>query len=298
MGEIWRLERGGDGYPSCLEDLDAIAGEGAPAELYGRGDRALIAGLDPSRTVTIVGARQATAIGREAAAELAGSLTAAGVLVISGMAYGIDTAAHSGALAAGGPTVAVLACGPDRAYPPSARSLYRRILASGAVLSEAEPGYEPGRWDFPKRNRIMAALAAMTVVVEAKVRSGSLVTADHAGLLGRDVGAIPGPVSSPLAAGPHHLIREGAALVRGPQDVLDQVLGVGEASATRIGPALDDECQVALGAVRSGASSLGAVGAEARLDPSRTAVALARLELLGYVTVGAGRYSQTGLEPP
>jgi DNA processing protein len=298
MTDVWTLERGEPGYPEALMDLDAFAEHTSPERLYGRGERDLLVNLEPGGAVTIVGARRSSQYGRSVAAELAGSLAAAGLVVISGMAYGIDTEAHRGALGAGGVTLAVLACGPDRAYPPSARSLYRRIVATGAVVSESPPGYSPRRWDFPRRNRIMAALAAMTVVVEARDPSGSRITADRALQLGREVGGVPGPVSSPLSAGPHSLIRDGAVLVRGAQDVLDQVLGVGEVEAERIGPVLDEECLQALQAVGRAGSTLAAIAERAGLDPSRAAVGLARLELLGYVHVEAGRYSETGLRPP
>ena len=298
MADVWSLGRGEPGYPRSLIDLDAIGEHAAPERVYGRGNRDLLADLEPDRAVTIVGARRSSPYGRVVAAELAGSLAAAGLVVVSGMAYGIDTAAHRGALEAGGTTLAVLACGADRAYPPSARSLYRRIVAGGAVVSESPPGYSPARWDFPRRNRIMAALAAMTVVVEARDPSGSRITADRALQLGRDVGGVPGAVSSPLSAGPHSLIRDGAVLVRGAQDVLDQILGVGEIEAERIGAALDQECTRALGAVGEEGSSLAGVAERAGLEPPRAAVALARLELLGYVRAEAGQYSGTGLRPP
>jgi DNA processing protein len=296
--DAWVLERGTAGYPPSLLDLDGLRSTGSPDQLFGRGRRELVAGWDSGRAITIVGARRSTAYGRSMAAELAGSLAAAGMVVVSGMAYGIDQAAHRGALEAGGETLAVLACGPDRAYPPSARALYRRVLAAGgAVVSEAPPGYRPFRSDFPKRNRIMAALTAMTVMVEARDPSGSRITADVALELGRDVGGMPGPIGSPLSAGPHALIRDGAQLIRGAQDILDGLLGVGALTAKRIGPELDAECERALGAVGSG-TGLSDVAAGAGLDAARGAVALARLELLGYVRAEAGRYARTGLVPP
>ena len=182
MSDAWTLDRGEPGYPLALLDLDSV--DGMSAARNGStvvGDAGLVRGLDPGRTVTIVGARRSSSYGRAVAAELAGSLAAAGMVVVSGMAYGIDQAAHRGALEAGGLTLAILACGPDRAYPPSSRSVHRRILASGgAVVSESPPGYEPFRSDFPRRNRIMAALAAMTIMVEARDPSGSRITADLA----------------------------------------------------------------------------------------------------------------------
>jgi DNA processing protein len=298
MGEVWTLDRGSSGYPASLLDLERLPGGVAPVRLHGRGGRRLLEGLEPGRAVTIVGARRSSGYGRTVAAELAGSLAAAGLVVVSGMAYGIDQAAHRGALEADGATLAVLACGPDRAYPPSARSLYRRIVREGAVVSESEPGYTPRRADFPKRNRIMAALSAMTVLVEGRDPSGSRITADLALDLGRAVGAIPGPVGSVLCEGPHALIRDGATLVRGAQDVLDQVLGVGARVSERIGPTLDADCALALDAVGAEGATMTGVANGAGLEPDRVAVALARLELAGYVTAEAGRYTRSGLVPP
>ena len=144
MTDAWTAEPGDERYPAALADLDSLEDCCAPERVHGRGQPALMAGLDPGRAVTIVGARRCSDYGRAIAGELAGSLAAAGLVVVSGMAFGIDTAAHRGALAAGGRTIAVLAGGPDHAYPPSARSLYRRIVRHGAVVAEAAPGYRPG----------------------------------------------------------------------------------------------------------------------------------------------------------
>ncbi len=186
--------------------------------------------LEPAGSVTIVGARRATSYGREIARELGRELAAAGLVVVSGLAFGIDACAHRGALDAGR-TIAVLGCGPDVAYPAAHRSLWRRIGEEGLVLSELPPGAAPWRWTFPARNRIMAALAGMTVVVEAAARSGSLITADLAADLGRDLGAVPGPVTSRASAGPNNLLAGGACLVRDAQDVLDAMLGAGREAA-------------------------------------------------------------------
>jgi DNA processing protein len=192
----------------------------APWCLYGRGDPAHLAELaEPSGVVTIVGARRASSYGREVARSLGRELAAAGITVISGLAFGVDACAHRGALE-GGRTVAVLGCGPDVAYPASHRSLWRRIQENGVVLSELPPGTGAWRWSFPARNRIMAAIAGMTVVVEAAERSGSLLTAEIAANLGREVGAVPGPVSSRTSAGPNDLLADGASLIRDADDVL------------------------------------------------------------------------------
>ena len=194
--ECWAACRHDPLYPAALRDADA-----APWALIGRGDPLLLERLEPDGTVALVGARRASTYGREVARELGRDLARAGLAVISGLAFGIDACAHRGALD-GGLTVAVLGCGADVAYPAAHRSLWRRIGESGLVLSELPPGAGAWRWTFPARNRIMAALAGMTVVVEAAEASGSLITADLAADLGRDVGAVPGPVGSSLSADP------------------------------------------------------------------------------------------------
>jgi len=218
--ECWSVCRHQHRYPVALGQDEA------PAALFGRGDPQLLGHLRPEHAVAIVGARRASSYGREVARQLGRDLAEAGLAVVSGLAFGIDACAHRGALESG-LTVAVLGCGADVAYPASHRSLWRRIGESGLVLSELPPGTGAWRWGFPARNRIMAALAGMTVVVEAVERSGSLVTADFAAALGYTVGAVPGPVGSRVSAGPNSLLADGATLVRDAQDVLDAMLGPG-----------------------------------------------------------------------
>jgi DNA processing protein len=284
----WACCRHGDLYPSSL--LDA---PDAPWALIGRGDSSLIGGLEPCDAVTIVGARRATSYGREVARELGRELASTGIVVVSGLAFGVDACAHRGALD-GGRTIAVLGCGPDVAYPASHRALWRRIGETGLVLSELPPGARPWRWTFPARNRIMAALAGMTVVVEAAARSGSLITADLAADLGREIGAVPGPVTSRASAGPNNLLAGGACLVRDAQDVLDAMLGPGGRRIERSGPELDPVLAASLAAVEAGESSCDAVAAASGLSGAEVAAALARLELLGYVTCSPlGTYSRT-----
>jgi len=157
------------------------------------------------------------------------------VTVVSGMAMGVDSAAHAGTLEAGGATVAALATGADRPYPARARTLHARIAETGCVVSELPPGFEPRRWAFPARNRVIAALSAATVVVEGGERSGSLITADFAAELGRGVGAVPGAVTARLAAGPHALLKAGAELIRDAADVLD-LLGAAPIDPRAAGP--------------------------------------------------------------
>lgn len=288
LAECWACCRHGDLYPSSLRDA-----ADAPWALIGRGNPALLDGLEPYEAVTIVGARRATAYGREIARDLGRELASAGMVVVSGLAFGIDGCAHRGALDAGR-TIAVLGCGPDVAYPSSHRSLWRRICETGLVLSEFPPGATPWRWTFPARNRIMAALAGMTVVVEAASRSGSLITTDLAADLGRDLGAVPGPVTSRASAGPNALLAGGACVIRDAQDVLDAMLGPGHKQIEQPIPTLDPNLEAALTAVESGHSSCDAVATATGLEAPTAAAALARLELLGYLTCSSvGTYSRT-----
>lgn len=289
LADCWSCCRHDELYPEGLRDA-----ADAPWALIGRGSPELLDGLGPHGAVTIVGARRATSYGREIARELGRELAAAGLTVVSGLAFGIDGCAHRGALE-GGRTIAVLGCGPDVAYPSSHRGLWRQISESGLIVSELPPGAPPWKWTFPARNRIMAALAGMTVVVEAATRSGSLITMDLAADLGRDLGAVPGPVTSRASAGPNALLASGAHVIRDAQDVLDAMLGPGRRpEPPDIAGALDPELQAALTAVEAGESTCDAVAAAAGLSGPTAAAALARLELLGYVTCSSfGVYSRT-----
>jgi DNA processing protein len=296
LGECWAVCRCGAGYPEQLLELD----DRTPPVLFGLGERAGLERLQRDVTVTIVGSRRATRYGTSVAGELANMLGAAGMTVVSGMAFGIDSAAHEGALDGRGATAAVLAGGPDVAYPPSKRALHRRIISSGGILlSERPPGIRPEKWSFPARNRIMAALARMVIVVEAALPSGTMITAEEATRLHRDLGAVPGPVTSRTSAGSNELIREGAALVRDAQDVLDELLGVGATTAVRVGPDLDPELTAVLALVEDGNATVDLVARAGPSDPRSSAIALARLELMGYVAGGAaGDYARTSLSAP
>ncbi len=202
-------------WPQQLVDLDSSA----PSRLWtsGAGDLRLLA----LRSVAIVGARNATPYGMTVAGAIAAELTAAGWLVVSGAAFGIDSAAHRGALAAGGSTIAVMAGGVDVPVPRSHAPLLARINDQGLLMSEYPPGTRPRKHSFLERNRLIAALSRATIVVEAGSRSGSLNTADWAATLGRPVLAVPGPVTSPMSRGTHRLIRDrSATLVQDADDVL------------------------------------------------------------------------------
>lgn len=199
-------------YPRLLEEI-----HDPPAVLFVRGQ------LSENPAVAIVGTRRPTGYGLEMSGRLSSRLGRSGLAIVSGMARGIDTAAHCGALSAGAATVAVLACGVDVAYPPENRDLMNRIAEHGAVVSEYPPGTSPQKQRFPERNRIISGLTLGTIVVEAGERSGSLITSQCAVEQGRDVFAVPGSVLSLNSIGPNRLISEGARLVRDETDVLEEL---------------------------------------------------------------------------
>jgi DNA processing protein len=266
-------------------------GPDGPALLYLRGDTGLLALVSEAPAVAVVGSRRASTYGLEIARALGRDLGASGIPVVSGMALGVDSAAHEGALASGGPTLAVLAGGADVPYPRSKLGLYRQLAERGLIVSELPPGTRPFRWCFPARNRIMAGLAAMTVVVEGGGGSGSLITARLAADLGRDVGAVPGQVTSALAHGPNGLLAEGACVVRGATDVLDALYGSGQAPAiAHAQEPLEPRLAALLESVEAGRSSADALAT----DADRVADVLAgltELELLGLVgRDSGGRY--------
>jgi DNA processing protein len=272
-----------DAYPVRLRDLD-----NAPAVLHVVGSRRRFSQLLEEEPVAVVGARRASEYGLGLAEALGRGLGAAGVTVLSGMAVGIDCAAHTGALSVEGGTVAVLPCGPEHPYPRSKRRVHRRIIEHGAVVSELPPGSGVFRWAFPARNRIIAGLAAMTVVVEAGDWSGALVTARIAASLGRPLGAVPGRVGTSQAAGPNGLLAAGASVVRGAQDVLDALYGSGvrRVDAAARAP-LAADLERLLAAVRDGHDTVGAI-ARAGFTADAGLSALAALELGGYVRRGPG----------
>ncbi|WP_037607572.1 DNA-processing protein DprA [Streptacidiphilus rugosus] len=212
---------GEPGWPTQLDDL----GVARPVALWARGAGSLR--VLAVRSVAVVGARACTGYGQRMAADFAAGLTERGWTVFSGAAFGVDAAAHRGALAVGGPTVGVLACGVDQVYPRANDQLVRRIAERGLLLSELPLGAHPNRPRFLQRNRVIAALTRGTVVVEAARRSGSLNTARWAGDLGRHVMAVPGPVTSSLSAGTHELIRRGGLLVGDVPEIIEQIGAIG-----------------------------------------------------------------------
>jgi len=246
-----------------------------PVGLFVRGDAPL--DVLERRAVAVVGARACSGYGASVARSLAREAAAAGIVVVSGLARGIDGEAHRGALDAGGTTVAVLGCGIDRDYPAAHADLARRIVESGGlVVSEYAPGVEPAPWRFPARNRIVAGLAATTVVVEARERSGALITADLALEEGRDVFAVPGEITSALSAGTNALLKLGAAPLTSVAD-----LGVEPTDPVVDSPLLDLLPATADELVRRSGRDAADVARE-----------LVELELLGRVLARDGVYRQ------
>jgi DNA processing protein len=300
------LPIGDTGYPASL-----LALTDPPPVLFVRGRHP----LDGDRSVAIVGSRRSTPVGRRTAERIAGQLSGYGVTVVSGMALGIDGAAHRGALGRPGSTIAVLGSGPDRAYPAGNRGIFERILEEGAVVSEFPPGEKPRPYHFPRRNRIIAALSKAVVVVEAAARSGALITVDHALDLGLDVFAVPGSVETLQARGTNALLRDGAHLLTTGDELMevmgwrpfrgsvedegtsvDSPAGIAVTSGTittaSAGPGLATGAEQ--GAIESvlgdGAQPLDLLVDALQLPPRRVIAALARMELQGVVRQEGGAW--------
>jgi DNA processing protein len=269
----WRLGRRDPRYPRLLAAIPD-----PPPRLWLReGEPELLA----APAVAIVGARACSAYGRAVARELARDLARAGLVVVSGLARGIDAEAHRGALDADGRTIAVLGCGIDRDYPSAHAELARRLTATGGlVVSEYEPGVEPAPWRFPARNRIIAGLCAATVVVEARERSGALITADFALEDGREVMAVPGEITNALAAGTNALLRLGATPVTCVADVLESYgLDVAVAAA----PSARGDAAVILAALADTPLGNDEIARASGLSTAAVAAGLIELELAGLV---------------
>ncbi len=273
--ELRFLSRSDPAFPPLLRAI-----HDPPVGLFLRGGAE--PGLLARTAVAIVGARACSPYGGQVARSLARELAAAGLVVVSGLARGIDGAAHRGALEAGALTVAVLGCGIDRDYPASHRELARGIEERGLIVSEYGPGVEPAPWRFPARNRIVAGLSAATVVVEARERSGALITADLALEEGREVFAVPGEITSSLSHGTNALLRIGATPLTSADDVLE-VFGLDPAAR----PQTAAETSPILGHLPATADELArATGLEA----GALAAQLAELELAGAVVEAEGTY--------
>jgi DNA processing protein len=287
------LEPSDPGYPALLARI------ASPPTLHVRGL------LDPrdACAIAIVGSRRATAYGVDVAERLAADLAVRGVTIVSGLARGIDTAAHRGALGAGGRTLAVLGTGIDIVYPPENADLAAEVTARGALLSQFPPGTRPHPWNFPARNRTIAGLALGVVVVEAAERSGALITAGFAGDLGREVFAVPGRITSELSRGSHGLLQDGAKLIQNWQDVVQELPDPWRQSASGpVGPANGvppslggDEGAVLALLTSDEPQHIEQVIARCSLAPARVAATLVALELDGWVRQLSGqRYVAAG----
>lgn len=268
-----------------------IADPEPPPVLFVRGDPALLS----STSVAIVGTRRCTAAGTATARELGEDLSAAGVGVVSGLALGIDGAAHHGALRGGGPVIGVVATGLDVVYPRRHRDLWADVAVGGVLASEAPLGTKAERWRFPARNRLIAALSRFVVVVESKRTGGSMLTVDSAVERGVEVGAVPGPVRAPMSAGPNQLLAEGCTVVR---DATDVVVALGLSTAPLEPPddpasrggggwATDDPVDRALGWTPTSLDDLVVASGRSFAD---VAARLTELELAGAVQRQADGY--------
>jgi len=255
-----------------------------PPGLFVRGEQELA--LLERPCVAVVGARSCSPYGTAVALAFGRELAAAGVVVVSGLARGVDAAAHRGALDAG-QTVAVLGCGVDRDYPRAHATLASAVAGSGLIVSEYPPGVEPAPWRFPARNRIVAGLSVATVVVEARERSGALITADLALEEGREVLAVPGEITSHLSRGTNALLRLGATPATCVEDVLDAI-GVEPAPEER--PALGERLEAVRAAVADAPATADEVARALGVGSGEAAAALAELELLGLVSSSEGLY--------
>jgi len=268
---IWR--RGEAAYPRALEDLDV-----PPAQLFALGDRTML----DAPTVSIVGTRDATGYGLRITRAIAGGLARAGVSIVSGMARGVDAAAHRAALEVGGRTVAVMGTGVDVAYPVGHRELHRLISQKGLVISENKKGARAHKGAFPQRNRIIAALSEVTIVIEGAETSGALNTANWAVDLKRTVAAVPGPIDSPQSAGTNFLIRTKSATMISAVDEALALVGV-DAPARAQDPTLDQKEREVWNALRDGDLDVDALCARSNLPARECLAAITSLELQGML---------------
>ena len=270
-------------YPAALRHL-----HDPPHVLFLRGKFELL----DQPAVAIVGARHHTAYGADAARQIAAELSAAGLVVVSGMARGIDCIAHQAALPGG--SIGVLGCGIDVVYPSQNAPLFRQMVTDGLLLTEFAPGTPALRYHFPQRNRLIAALSAAVVVVEASAKSGTLITAEHALELGREVFAVPGPIGSDASIGTNALIREGATLVTGADDVL-AALGMAQGprtprAAARPPSGVSPDAERVWGLLGGGATHVDRLMEETALAPAEALGALLELELRGAVRQLPGKF--------
>jgi DNA processing protein len=275
-------------YPALLLQIPA-----PPPLLYVHGDPGILS--EPQ--LAMVGSRNPTASGQRTATDFARHLSAAGLVITSGLALGIDAASHQGALDAGLPTIAVMGTGLDRVYPARHRDLARQIAEQGTLVSEFPVGTPPLAENFPRRNRIISGLSLGTLVIEAALRSGSLISARNAGEQGREVFAIPGSIHNPLARGCHHLIRQGAKLVETAQDVIDELgalagacSGPPRTTAEAAGNTreLDEEYLQLIDCIEFDSTSIDQLVIRSGLTAAEVSSMLLQLEMSGYIASSPG----------
>ena len=291
MEELERIARlgisavhpGHSSFPKLLAEIS-----GRPSILYVRGEMLPV----DDASVAIVGTRRATPYGRQSAERIATELAQAAVTVVSGLARGVDAAAHRAALAAGGRTIAVLGSGPDVIYPAEHQRLAEQILESGAVISEFAPGTKPDAQNFPARNRIISGLTFGTVVIEAPVRSGALITATFAADQGREVFVIPGSIFAPSSEGTNALLRDGARLVRNGADVLEDLglTALTSPAAQHNQLPLDDNERRLFNALGKEARHIDEVAEEAGLTAGAASALLLTMELKGLIRNYGAQY--------
>lgn len=284
---IRSIDISGMEYPALLREA-----ERPPRRLFVAGGR-----LEPAPHIAVVGTRRPTRYGLGVARVFAREISARGAVVVSGMARGIDSAAHEGALEAGGPTVAVLGCGPDICYPLSSRDLHLRIPRLGSVVSEYEPGTPPLKHHFPARNRIIAGMSLAVVIVEGRLDGGAMITARKAMDAGREVFAVPGPIHSTQSEGPHLLIRDGAHLITSVEEIFatigwDAPTAVEAASQPSL--LTPDESRI-LGVLEASPMLLERVARDAGMPVASASAMLARLEIRGLVARHPGSRFSLGL---
>ncbi len=278
--ELRFVGRSEPGYPRALREL-----HDPPPGLFLRGSADVELLSEPA--VAIVGARMCSSYGGQVARMLGRELAAAGLVIVSGLARGVDGEAHRGALEGGGATIAVLGCGIDRDYPAAHAQLARGICASGLVVSEYAPGVEPAPWRFPARNRIIAGLCPAAIIVEARERSGALITADFALEAGREVFAVPGEITSTLSTGTNALLRLGATPLTSAADVLE-LFGLEPTRSERLD--LGTDAAAVLDALAREPAAADELGRATGLDAAALATALAELELAGAVAEADGLF--------
>ena len=278
--EIEVITRENPAYPALLKGI-----KNPPPQLYCCGDCTLM----KNRSVAVVGSRTSTVYGRKTAAAISRRLAASGVTVVSGMALGIDASAHEGALDAGGKTIAVLGCGPDICYPPENRTLMAEIRRYGLIVSEYSPGTPANRYNFPNRNRIISGICEATVVVQARNRSGALITAELAAEQGREIFAVPGNIDSPYNLGNNRLIKEGASPLICTDDILEY-LGISGAIEEDARERLSErEYQIFELLKKEGELSVDEVCMRTGMTPAYVNPILAVMEMKGFISSEMGR---------